>query len=189
MAASAQPWRRQPRYERLVSGERIKVEDSERTCAHPDCETKLSRYNPDGTCSRHGGWTDESVPHRGRKPAKRVKAGDQPPAGTAEGAPTANGVTPATPTAVANGAAAAHIVTIRAEIVIDASGATADRETLGTDVLEALQGLRVDVERGRLSTLVTGEVHDVLHALETAHLAVALKAGRLVTTVRLETCA
>jgi hypothetical protein len=71
--AAAQPWRRQPRYERLVSGERISASAQGRTCAHPDCETRLSRYNPDGTCSRHGGWTDDSVPHRGRKAARNAR--------------------------------------------------------------------------------------------------------------------
>jgi hypothetical protein len=27
-----------------------------RTCAAPDCTTKLSRYNAESTCSPHGGW-------------------------------------------------------------------------------------------------------------------------------------
>ena len=62
------PWRRTPRYERLVTGQRIIEQQADRRCAHPDCGTKLSRYNPDGTCSRHGGWSDTSVVQRGRKP-------------------------------------------------------------------------------------------------------------------------
>lgn len=64
----ATPRRRTPRYERLVNGRAVASKQDLRCCAHPDCSTKLSRYNPDDTCNVHGGWTDESVPRRGRKP-------------------------------------------------------------------------------------------------------------------------
>lgn len=29
-----------------------------RGCSYPGCETRLSRYNPNPCCSRHGGWLD-----------------------------------------------------------------------------------------------------------------------------------
>jgi hypothetical protein len=34
-----------------------------RTCASPDCATRLSRYNPSDVCARHAGWTDLQRPH------------------------------------------------------------------------------------------------------------------------------
>jgi hypothetical protein len=37
-----------------------------RTCAAEDCETRLSRYNPDSFCSVHRGW-DRQVVTRRRK--------------------------------------------------------------------------------------------------------------------------
>lgn len=70
----ATPRRRTPRYERLVNGNAVTTSDSERYCAHPECATRLSRYNPDDTCNVHGGWTDESVPRRGRKPGAEPEA-------------------------------------------------------------------------------------------------------------------
>jgi hypothetical protein len=39
---------------------------SARTCAADDCETRLSRYNPDSFCSVHRGW-DRQVITRRRK--------------------------------------------------------------------------------------------------------------------------
>lgn len=66
--AFARPRRRTPRYERLVNGKQVGGTKTDRCCVHPECSTKLSRYNPDDTCNVHGGWTDESVPKRGRRP-------------------------------------------------------------------------------------------------------------------------
>jgi hypothetical protein len=40
---------------------------SARTCAADDCETRLSRYNPDSFCSVHRGW-DRQVVTRRRRP-------------------------------------------------------------------------------------------------------------------------
>jgi hypothetical protein len=37
-----------------------------RVCAADDCETELSRYNPDTYCSVHRGW-DRQVVHRQRR--------------------------------------------------------------------------------------------------------------------------
>lgn len=67
-SAYSTPRRRTPRYERLVNGKAVTASGGQRHCSHPECTTMLSRYNPDETCNLHGGWTDESVPKRGRKP-------------------------------------------------------------------------------------------------------------------------
>jgi hypothetical protein len=37
-----------------------------RTCAAEDCETRLSRYNPDSFCSVHRGWDRQVVSRRRR---------------------------------------------------------------------------------------------------------------------------
>lgn len=29
-----------------------------RSCTYADCDTRLSRYNPNQLCSQHGGWVD-----------------------------------------------------------------------------------------------------------------------------------
>jgi hypothetical protein len=39
---------------------------SARTCAADDCETRLSRYNPDSFCSVHRGWDRQVVTRRRR---------------------------------------------------------------------------------------------------------------------------
>ena len=68
-----QPSRRTPRYERLTTGDRLVTQAPNRCCAHPQCTTRLSRYNPDSTCSQHNGWTDASVPQRGRNGGRRAR--------------------------------------------------------------------------------------------------------------------
>jgi hypothetical protein len=37
-----------------------------RTCAAEDCQTRLSRYNPDSFCSVHRGWDRQVVTRRRR---------------------------------------------------------------------------------------------------------------------------
>jgi hypothetical protein len=39
---------------------------SARTCAADDCQTRLSRYNPDSFCSVHRGWDRQVVTRRRR---------------------------------------------------------------------------------------------------------------------------
>lgn len=46
----------------------VQSQDPGRLCRAPDCITRLSRYNPDGLCTAHGGWTDATVKRPGRKP-------------------------------------------------------------------------------------------------------------------------
>ena len=43
-----------------------------RTCVAEDCETRLSRYNPDSFCSVHRGWDRQVV-------TRRRRAGDDDP--------------------------------------------------------------------------------------------------------------
>ncbi len=38
--------------------------DGGRSCAHPECSSRLSRYNPNPTCAAHGGWTEVKEPRR-----------------------------------------------------------------------------------------------------------------------------
>jgi len=39
---------------------------SARTCAADDCQTRLSRYNPDSFCSVHRGWDRQVITRRRR---------------------------------------------------------------------------------------------------------------------------
>lgn len=46
----------------LIAGESQIINFGEnRVCAKPSCDTKLSRYNSQSTCSAHGGWYDENA--------------------------------------------------------------------------------------------------------------------------------
>lgn len=56
----ATPRRRIERAMSLQNGRPISqhVDGTPRSCAHPGCSTRLSRYNPNLTCSTHGGWLD-----------------------------------------------------------------------------------------------------------------------------------
>jgi hypothetical protein len=40
---------------------------SERRCSEPSCSAMLSRYNPNPTCSTHGGWREHSQRRRRRR--------------------------------------------------------------------------------------------------------------------------
>ncbi len=43
-------------YGRPVQALAVTQAPASRICETPGCSTKLSRYNPVGTCGRHGGW-------------------------------------------------------------------------------------------------------------------------------------
>jgi hypothetical protein len=66
----ASPMLRMSRAMTLSSGVPLERASTRRTCEHPDCSTTLSRYNPDSTCARHGGWIAEEAPRRRRKRAE-----------------------------------------------------------------------------------------------------------------------
>lgn len=42
----------------LGIGKPLDHRDGQRHCSHPECEARLSRYNPSPTCALHGGWDD-----------------------------------------------------------------------------------------------------------------------------------
>lgn len=63
----ASPILRMSRAMSLSSGIPLDQITADRMCAHPDCSTRLSRYNPDSTCARHGGWIAEAPPRRRRR--------------------------------------------------------------------------------------------------------------------------
>lgn len=52
----------------LPAGPPLRTQSPGRSCAEGGCQTALSRYNPDEFCTRHGGWSDETVKRPGRKP-------------------------------------------------------------------------------------------------------------------------
>lgn len=53
----------------VATSDPLQVHERGRRCGHPDCDTRLSRYNPDALCTAHGGWSDATVKRPGRKPA------------------------------------------------------------------------------------------------------------------------
>lgn len=63
----ASPILRMSRAMSLSSGPPLEQQSNDRMCAHPECTTRLSRYNPDELCARHGGWIAEATPRRRRK--------------------------------------------------------------------------------------------------------------------------
>lgn len=70
----ASPMLRMSRAVSLSSGAPLQQQGGSRLCSHPDCTTRLSRYNPDPTCARHGGWIAEPTPRRRRKRAEEDAA-------------------------------------------------------------------------------------------------------------------
>lgn len=57
MTDRASPRRRVERAMPLGSGKPVEQFATRRTCEYPGCMARLSRYNPNPTCSAHGGWT------------------------------------------------------------------------------------------------------------------------------------
>ncbi len=64
----ATPRRRVERAMRLGGGTPLAQFSDGRSCAHPGCTSRLSRYNPNPTCAAHGGWTqDKGIRRRVRR--------------------------------------------------------------------------------------------------------------------------
>lgn len=73
-----------------------------------------------------------------------------------------------------------------AEVAVEPTAeGTAHRELVAAAV-EALRGPGLDVRPGAMSTIVAGELDEVLHAVQRAHASAASGSDRVVTTVRLE---
>lgn len=75
---------------------------------------------------------------------------------------------------------------VLAEITVEPAGGEQEHRRLVQTALEALDGPELERRVGPVSTVLAGELHDVVHAVERAHAAVADQADRVVTTVRLE---
>lgn len=64
--SASTPRRRVERAMSLSSGKPMDQVSGSRACAHPQCQTRLSRYNPDVHCAVHGGWADDESGRRNR---------------------------------------------------------------------------------------------------------------------------
>lgn len=51
----------------LSSGKPMTQSAIARLCEAPDCQTRLSRYNPNPFCGTHGGWADPEPGRHGRQ--------------------------------------------------------------------------------------------------------------------------
>jgi uncharacterized protein YqgV (UPF0045/DUF77 family) len=75
---------------------------------------------------------------------------------------------------------------VLAEVAVEPVLGGAEHGDLVENAIEALDGPELTVKAGAMSTVVEGGVEDVLHAVARAHKAVSESAGRVVTTVRIE---
>lgn len=64
----ARPQLRASSHRLLTSGRALEASIGVRHCAVDGCGARLSRYNPDATCSLHSGWNDPPQPARRRGP-------------------------------------------------------------------------------------------------------------------------
>lgn len=145
-----------------------------RLCSHPSCTTRLSRYNPDDVCGEHGGWSDESVPRRGRKrspgaPGRMIDLRDRAEM-TDPGEP-AHGEGPARlepihlDTADRARADATRVVAV---ISLTVGGSAAAARGVWEE-LAADANLGVTMACGPLSTVAAGPLVAVLALVEAAH--------------------
>lgn len=78
---------------------------------------------------------------------------------------------------------AGHVLAeVAVEPVVEGSG----HGDLIKEAVAALGGPELTIKVGALSTTIEGDIDDVLHAVARAHKSVAKSAGRVVTTVHLE---
>ncbi|HSJ46832.1 MAG TPA: thiamine-binding protein [Euzebyales bacterium] len=75
--------------------------------------------------------------------------------------------------------------TATTEVAVEHFGNDMMRD-LFVQAIEALDGPDVEVHPGVMSTVVSGDLDAVLHAVERAHTTAFRTAGRVITTVRLE---
>lgn len=75
---------------------------------------------------------------------------------------------------------------VLAEIAVEPSGDDAEHRRLLEVALDALSGPELERRVGPTSTVLSGELHDVIHAVERAHTIIAGETDRVTTTVRLE---
>lgn len=80
----------------------------------------------------------------------------------------------------------ADSITVSAEVAVEPIVEGEAHAEAIAGAVEALRGPGLDVQPGGMSTTVTGELDEVLHAVQRAHAATAGAVERVVTTVRLE---
>jgi uncharacterized protein YqgV (UPF0045/DUF77 family) len=78
---------------------------------------------------------------------------------------------------------AGHVL---AEIAVEPVVEGSTHGDLVEHAVAALEGPDLTIKVGALSTTVEGDIDDVLHAVARAHKTVAESAGRVVTSVRIE---
>lgn len=76
--------------------------------------------------------------------------------------------------------------TAAAEVAVEPFGNDMVRDDLIVQAIEALDGPDVEVHPGLMSTVVSGDLDAVMDAVERAHTTAFRMAGRVITTVRLE---
>jgi len=79
-----------------------------------------------------------------------------------------------------------HTATATAEIAVEPFGDEDIRDELIVQAIGALDGPDVEVHPGLMSTVVSGSLDAVLHAVQRAHATAYEVAGRVITSVRLE---
>lgn len=77
-------------------------------------------------------------------------------------------------------------VTAAAEVAVEPFGDESIRDELVIQAIDALDGPDVEVHPGVMSTVVSGDLDAVLHAVQRAHTTAYKTAGRVITVVRLE---
>lgn len=82
--------------------------------------------------------------------------------------------------------AAATPQPVLAEISVEPAATAGEHRRLLEMALDALSGPELDRRVGPTSTVLSGELHDVLHAVERAHTIMAEETDRVSTTVRIE---
>lgn len=75
---------------------------------------------------------------------------------------------------------------VLAEVAVEPSGEDGEHRRLLKMALDALSGPELERRVGPTSTVLSGELHDVIHAIERAHTIIAEETDRVITTVRLE---
>lgn len=75
---------------------------------------------------------------------------------------------------------------VLAEITVEPAGDQPDHRQLVQSAIDALSGPDLERRVGPVSTVLSGELHDVLHAVERAHAVMADDTDRVTTTVRIE---
>lgn len=75
---------------------------------------------------------------------------------------------------------------VLAEVAVEPAVEGTAHRALVAAAVEALRGPGLQVRPGGMSTIVAGDLDEVLHAVQRAHASATAGAERVVTTVRLE---